>query len=314
MTHSNIVRLGDPHLGKVFKNGVPLHRRGEREKSVVHDFKMSLMNATNHLHICMGDLFDERDVPYEVVLLAVQAYKLAASTNPNSVYVVERGNHDASRIAGEASAYDVFAEALRGTKGVFVLGNDPLAIEGHLILPWHPFRSAADMVPKRGNFKSVNGHWDVRDFSGGTNPNLLPTELLSGITDSVFSGHEHKPQSILNTATGFNVELVGSMQPYAFGEEASPKDYLTLSLREIEGFQGSLHDKTVRVLLRPGEQAPADLDCRQIVVQRVNEDDVPADISVSVADFDLAKLWNESADECGVTDDKRKEIWETLNK
>lgn len=307
---SSIIRLGDPHIGRVFKTGVPLHRRGERELSVKADLKKSLLSATGHLHICMGDLFDTREVPYEDVLWTARQYKAAAEQNPNSEYVVERGNHDASRTVGEASAYDVFAEIMRGVKNVHVLEDDPFTIDGHLILPWHPFKTAAQLVPRSGHFKSVNGHWEVRDF-GGDNSNLAPAKQLAGITANVFTGHEHKPQSA--TIEGLRITVTGSMQPYAFGEEATPKDYLTLSLSEATGYQGSLHDKTVRVCLRPGEALPSDLDCRQVIVQRIGEQDDVEDIAVSVSDFDLQALWDESAKECKLTDETKAKVWKVLD-
>lgn len=305
-----MIRLGDPHLGKVFKTGVPLHRRGERETGVLLQFQESLMDCTTGIHLCMGDLFDTREVPYEVVLFAARAYKLAAEQNPNAVYIVERGNHDASRTVGQASAYDVFAEALRGVPNIFVLEDEAFSVEGHLVIPWHPFKSAAEMVPSSGHFKSVNGHWDVRDF-GGDNHNLAPAKRLAGITADIFTGHEHKPQLV--TIEGVPINVCGSMQPYAFGEEATPVDYLSLSLSEATGYAGSLHDKTVRLLLRPGEVAPVDLDCRQMVIQRIGEDDDIESIAVTVSDFDMEKLWTESAEHHGLTEDTNKKVWSLLN-
>ena len=50
--------LGDPHLGRTFVHGVPLHRRGEREVMMWRNFAQSLSNVTTPLHICLGDLFD----------------------------------------------------------------------------------------------------------------------------------------------------------------------------------------------------------------------------------------------------------------
>src|SRR5262245_25751534 len=116
----NIVRLGDPHLGKAFINGVPLHRRGEREETQWTDFVKSLATPCD-LHVCMGDLFDRMFVPYAVVLRAARAYKNTALTNPNREFVIIRGNHDASRDSFIIAAYDVFAYILQGVKNVHVL-------------------------------------------------------------------------------------------------------------------------------------------------------------------------------------------------
>ena len=64
--------IGDPHLGRVFKTGVPLHRRGEREEMVWATFEKALTENTQDIDaiVIMGDLFDKMHVPNAVVLRA----------------------------------------------------------------------------------------------------------------------------------------------------------------------------------------------------------------------------------------------------
>ena len=51
--------IGDPHLGRVFKTGVPTHRIGERETDVTLDFTQQVSSSDNTPIIVMGDLFDK---------------------------------------------------------------------------------------------------------------------------------------------------------------------------------------------------------------------------------------------------------------
>src|ERR1700676_3269686 len=89
--------LGDPHIAKVFTNNVPLHRRGEREKMVWLQFERGLHPEGADCHVMTGDLFDRAIVQYEALMRAASLYRVAASSYPNTTFVVMRGNHDASR-------------------------------------------------------------------------------------------------------------------------------------------------------------------------------------------------------------------------
>src|SRR4029078_2818152 len=86
--------LGDPHLGRTFVHGVPLHRRGEREAMLWRDFAQSLSNVTTHLHICLGDLFDRAAVSYHTIVSAARLYMHAAAKFPETKFIILRGNHD----------------------------------------------------------------------------------------------------------------------------------------------------------------------------------------------------------------------------
>src|SRR6266404_1049405 len=189
--------IGDPHLGKVFRNGVPLHRRGQREASVWRDFEKAL-DVDCDISVTMGDLLDKRVVAPEVVLRAATLYRQAALNYPETEFVVLRGNHDASRDADQRSSFDLFSAIVADIKNLTVVAEDVVTMgSDYLFVPWHPFRTAAEMVAMpRGDFKAVMGHWDIRDF-GGENTNLIPIELLKEMTDTVYSGHDHTPQELV---------------------------------------------------------------------------------------------------------------------
>src|SRR5687768_4374292 len=88
--------LGDVHLDKKFRTGVPIHRLGEREEMVWKQFEESIANCSTAGHCQVGDIFDQMCVSESTVLRAANIYKYYAKLNPHKKYVIYRGNHDAS--------------------------------------------------------------------------------------------------------------------------------------------------------------------------------------------------------------------------
>ena len=72
--------LGDPHLGRKFVTGVPLDRRGDREKMQMEQFEDEVIGIPpgRHFHVCMGDLFDKHTVDNKWVDFAYETYRQAA--------------------------------------------------------------------------------------------------------------------------------------------------------------------------------------------------------------------------------------------
>ena len=58
--HSQVTArpIGDPHLGRVFKTGVPTHRLGDRERLVEEQFYVEISDRISVPVIIMGDLFE----------------------------------------------------------------------------------------------------------------------------------------------------------------------------------------------------------------------------------------------------------------
>ncbi len=110
--------LGDPHLGKPFIHGVPLHRRGDREKMVWADFERSISQTSADVHINLGDLLDRPVVPYDVIVRAARIYAQAAEDQPETQFLILQGNHDVSRDLERVSAFDVFAEIVWGIRNI----------------------------------------------------------------------------------------------------------------------------------------------------------------------------------------------------
>lgn len=230
----NIHTIGDPHVGRVFQTDVPIHRKGDREAMVWEKFLAELRTPCQ-TSICVGDLFDRAVLPYSIVIATADAYLEAAEALPDTQFIILRGNHDASRTGGIVTAYDLFARLVRGWPNITVLGDDPVEYKGLLCVPWHPFKPAADIFAGfEGPYEMVFGHWDCSDY-GKENWNLIPLEALSRITSKAVSGHIHKPREL--QYGDLTVNWVGSMLPYAFGEDAddsSDPTYVTLTLKELE--------------------------------------------------------------------------------
>lgn len=268
--------LGDPHLGRRFKTGVPLHRVGERELSVWRDFEKSLFDASKPTHVMMGDLFDKFVVPPEVVLRAANTYIEAAKRNPHTMFFVLQGNHDVSRDTAKGSSFDLFAALVSSVSNIAVVKDRPLVAFTFGFVPYSAFTPTEELVASLpDDLDAVFGHWDIQDWGGD---NVIPTALLSkkNIPLAV-SGHDHLARE--ERFHGVDVIVTGSMQPYTHAEDNTGNFYVTAHLEELEGMD--LTNKNVRVLLRDGEVLPADLDCLSLTAKRAVEEDETVEIDTS---------------------------------
>ena len=146
----NIKTLPDPHMGKAFRTGVPLHRLGERERSQMTDLICSLEQGEETYHVCTGDLFDRFAVPNHVLLAVYEAYSEAAVERPDREFFILRGNHDGSRDINRISSFELLALMLRPFKNITVISDKPAVHAGGLgFIPWHPFKDAEEMADLR---------------------------------------------------------------------------------------------------------------------------------------------------------------------
>lgn len=299
---ADIEFLGDPHLGKRFVNNVPLHRRGEREAMVLRDFRQSILETTADVHITVGDLFDAAVVTYNTILEAAKTYEEAAKTGAE--YVVISGNHDASRDLERSSAFDIFAKIVAPFDHVYVF-KEPTVWNGIAFFPWHPTLSTETLVRQLDLSKATMavGHWDVDERMDPHN--LIPTEALAaaGVT-TAYTGHDHKKRTFVRD--GVTVHVVGSMQPYAHGEESDESLYVTRTLAEALDAPKDYRDKCLRIRLAPGEVLEEQIDCLQLVLQR--EGDAEEEIDVQLGDFDIRDLFKQAFDEEDVREDLRKQV------
>ena len=275
----NIKVLPDPHMGRVFKTGVPLHRLGERELSQMADLRRSLMDGPETYHVCTGDLFDRFAVPNSVLLGVYETYSVAAMACPDRQFIILRGNHDASRDASRISSFELLALMLQQFGNIRVVDDKPWILDGMGFIPWTPFKDAEEMAERfiagTGDLeiKVIFGHWDVEAF-GDKTENLIPTKILSQVTDCIVNGHIHTFIEQEFDRDGVHVILTGSMQPYTHAENPLGVLYQTLTLAEFEALDPEEYrDLNIRLLLSPGQDLPTDVDCLSLTSKRLVEDE-----------------------------------------
>lgn len=300
-----IEALGDQHLGKKFERGVPLHRRGDREKMQWADFRKSLLTPCD-VHVNMGDMYDQWYVSYQTIFRAAESYRDAALANPKRPYYILMGNHDASRDLQRVSAFKIFAEIVRSVPNIIIVdeqvevyvgekrvgGNTFLTGERLVFMPWSPVNTAAEMVALNAhlieNADATFHHCDVdmraEDF------NKLPAAALAAIgVKRAITGHDHVRREIV--MDGLPVLVTGSMQPYSHSEDTEGKLYRTITLDEIDG---DYKDMCIRVQLKKGEVLETPPNCLQLTLQYEDADEGEEEVSVQFEKFDFNKLFNEA--------------------
>ena len=309
-----IQTIGDVHLGRVFKTGVPLDRRGDREGEVWDTFKDQVRAPGSDLKVIMGDLFDEFVVPPEVVIGAAMC--LHEATAP---VIILRGNHDASRNSEKMSSFDLLMALVGQNPNIqFAAGEAPLVQGGRAFFGWHPFVSAAEMaekLPDDGSVTEVYGHWDTTLHTENDH-NLIPLEGFArkGV-QRVFTGHIHKAERY--RSHGLEVIVTGSMLPYAHGEQGpDDRTYLTLTPDEIEAELAqdpdAFHWSNVRVLLPAGANYQKRFNCLSLTFKAQLGTDAEAeedpDVDVQFDAFNFDHLAQHCFDKNNVPQDYRAEL------
>lgn len=275
----DVTLLGDVHLEKKFRTGVPLHRLGEREGLVWADFEASLHEARlRPYHVQVGDIFDQMCVSETAVLKTASLYRFYAERAPGTRFIIIRGNHDASRDITKKSSFDILAELLAPVPNITVFKESVGVIGDYGFLPWHPFKSSAQLafdlvsLTKGKKLKAVFCHCDIGTF-GGNDDNLIPTKILSQITDVVVTGHVHVPDTY--SQDGVTVVVTGSMQPYTHNEDLTNVLYRTLTLQEFQDglYKDDWKGLNLRILLKPGEILPMAPDCLSFIGKTVADSD-----------------------------------------
>jgi len=266
--NDTVALIGDPHLGRVFEVGVPLARRGEREALQFNHF-VDLLGQDVERIIIVGDLFDHPYVSYAVVKKTADALLRAAAERPETTIEVMAGNHDMPRNITSIGAFDVLKGMIDGRLQNLWSVTAPIIAYGIALFPWEWHTTALDQLPQepRSGVDAIVGHWDLKSF-GGSDSHLAPVAELRRIFGNapIYSGHYHVPGDY--SVGGGSVHCTGSMQPYAHDQDPEGKLYVTLDRDEALARADELHDKVVKVRLRPGEDLPA-LDALAVTHERL---------------------------------------------
>ncbi len=304
---NDLQTLGDVHLERRFRTGVPLHRIGDREKMVWSQFEEEVINPTGRLHVQMGDLFNEFSVSEATVLRAAETYRVASKKNPMVRYVVIRGNHDASRDSDKKSSFDVFAELMVGYENVSVLTEPRLIYNNGRVygfMPWHPFKSSTELATElTEKVRSTNTvkleaifcHCDVKSY-GGTDDNLVPINVLKRRTSTIYTGHIHLPHEF--EQDGVKVVVVGSMQPYAHGEDPDNRLYKTISYNALIQLTTTeiFKDVNVRIIIEKNDDVWPEFDCLSCISKKMETklDEEDDSETVQLESFDMQALFKQS--------------------
>lgn len=301
--------IGDPHFGRNFANGTPLHRRGERERMQREQF-IEELNTDASTIVMVGDLFDKPLVPLNTLSQVIQDVKDAAMARPNVDFVMMAGNHDKSRQLDQMGAWEIFSMAVGWLSNVHIV-DDYAVINDVAYFGWDWSSTAAEQVERLtdyepGRIDTAVGHWDLIDFGGDTS-HMVPVKQLLAINPNVeiYSGHYHLEG--VHTVEGVNVNCTGSMQPYAHGEGDM---YVTLTVDEALA-RDDLHDKCVRIVLQPGEILP-DIDCLQLTTTREASEEEAIEIEVTAV-FNLKATLDQAFVEYEVPDQVQLFIKEKLS-
>jgi hypothetical protein len=309
-----IALIGDVHAGRKFKTNVPLHRIGEREESVYEDLLAALMpvDAKIEQHfVIMGDLFDKFQVDNNTLLKVAHLLKVSTQSGLNVQIHILRGNHDLSRDLMLASSFDVLKSLCSSNNRItfhdFERPTIVLDIKHLLVvaLPYSSVLSASEIAEMLPTMVDIGyyalGHWDYTAHGEDTH-NLVPMEVLKrkGVT-RVFSGHIHKPQG--HTIQGIPLKYVGSLQPYAHGEELPDETlYQTHGKEETEeilaGDENYFADVNLRVLIPSGESWTANIpNCLSFQVKTLannaDADDL-SDLEVGYEEFSTTNIVNKN--------------------
>ena len=282
--------IGDVHLGRKFKTGVPLDRRGEIEEMFFKEFECVMRKPMHKKIVQLNDLFDAPVVDNDVLWRAYEIIQTGAKLNPETDYYFIAGNHDLCKDLNDIPAIKILQTLLEGVKNIHFALEDIVKVEDFTIIPWS-YSTPIETFLEKVKTKKVAGHFEEP---------LHPALVASGF--EIVSGHIHKAHK------NQNVWFTGSILPLAFGEENDDRIMETVDLKTLLEKRDLLRDKRVRVVLAPGEELPTDIDCLQLIAKRLdqNGEETEGSIEVSLEDFDFKELFMKELGPSG----KAEELWE----
>lgn len=283
--------IGDVHAGRKFERGVPVHRRGEREKSQYAHFIAELNTPDVDYNIMVGDLHDHPHVSAAIVVALAEAYLNAATIRPKTLFIALAGNHDLSRDIAVVGAWQLFCRIVDDRLPNLITVTEPLSLGELRLYPWQWGVSAVEQlaldVPTSTPTTAI-GHWGLQSF-GGDDSHMCPTKELKALgVSEIFSGHYHNAGDY--NVAGHLVTCTGSLEPYSHAEDPEGDIYVTLTLAEAMDGR-DLHNKFVRLELEADEIVPEELDCQALTIRRVQAE---AQEILPQEDFEWQKILDEA--------------------
>lgn len=316
--------IGDVHLGRVFKNNVPLHRRGEYENLQLQTLKQELNTPApvgaegallDLVNVQVGDWFDKGVVANRDVLNSYNILKKYEDEHVEPLYIIS-GNHDDSKSITEPTSWDVLAQFFTGSQRVIFVKswevytlNDGTQI---LFVGWNIFNSTATALIQAiesgfDKIRVVVCHLDRVSY--GDDSNVIPYDFfLSKGIEYVVSGHEHKPYRFREN--NMHVIGTGSMLPYSHAEDPESEHYITFrSMEELEAYGvENLGQKHVRVYVEDPNLLP-EFDSLSL---QVNKSEAELDETISevvIESYNAKAIWDASAQSVELPKDEADQLW-----
>lgn len=336
--------IGDTHLGRIFKNDVPLSRRGEYEAKQIDELEKLLtidppeLSKDNFAKFQAGDWFDKPVVNLAVIMKSAKMLKQYANrqyTNSQFIdLIVISGNHDDAKNTSDVTAWDVLARimdesAYNRHKSVLFIKDSYVKKfangEEVLFIGWNITNNACEALlaaieARHNNITTVVCHLDK--ISYGNEANVIPYDFFAyhGIK-MVISGHEHKPYHFYEQ--GMEIIGTGSLLPYSHAEDDGEEIYVTLkSINEFEAYaqDNDISGKHIRLILDEADQERVaelkDVNSLSLKVVKKGVDVAVLDMStidtidqVAIQAYDAKSVWKNTVLETQLDNQVSEAVW-----
>lgn len=289
--------IGDVHLGRSFKTGVPSSKLGVRETSILKDFENLLFSpeeGTTHV-VMMGDLFDKFVVHPNIVMSVYKIFKKIDSLDSGVSYILLPGNHDFSRDKTKSSSYSLLYFMCKDFNNLTILHDSSIVdqVDGDVCFyydcynPFHKEEEYHSIISDIEGDLTSFGHWDSFEIGFGS---YFPQEDVVEKSSKIISGHIHTPS--VNKKDEIEYIYTGSLQPYSHAEDPLKEFYISIKYDELESILNEepgidrFKNKNVRIICYPGYVLETSLDCLSLTYMNSlvkNEDS-------SIESFDVNDL------------------------
>lgn len=287
ITNEKFSMITDTHFGRVFKEGVPLNRRGEYENKIISDFERFLSSNVSSIIIHGGDLFESPYVSNEVLMDVYTVITMSLREDKDYYFIA--GNHDIPKdqLMIVNSSFYILSKLFENYCNVHFVFEPEIVEDNILLIPYSHYKEFTDTIPE--NVDYVIGHFE--------DPVPANVAYYDG---HKYSGHFHK-RHITPDGTFF----IGSFYPIAFGEETGKDVMETMTLEEYhKRDEEELKDKRIRIILKDGEELPVQHPCLQLIGKKEIKEDLDIEVK-SESDFDFKELFYECLKDCKNVD----ELW-----
>lgn len=295
MISKKICYIGDTHIGKRFRTGVPLNKLGEREELIYKLFEEQLNQEADAI-IHLGDLFDTPTISYDDLMRTFTLIRDVATHHPTCHYIFLAGNHDISKETNKICAFKILSYLLE--------------IQSNVSFVYDEARYFYDLSMEVWPYMSYD---QIRECLCGTRPTVadiccghfdepFPPDIFNRFKE-VHTGHIHVSKQVNN------ITVHGSIIPMNFGEDPTGILYRTVSLEQFEEIINNpldeqWQDYCYRIILKEGEVLPTGISCRQLI--GVKEEVITSEEKQEEVAFDdtlnLEALFHEALDDTGLFD------------